>query len=144
MVQDLGGPALEGVAEGADLGHIVALASDDGLAQQGAGFADALGQVDVTDRLLGQPSPEQLVFGIAAAKPQEHALVAAFVEAFGAREQELSDPIERVALAPAVPERLVLDPPAHLVDAPGWRRARHGTDRPRARCGQGGRPCARR
>jgi hypothetical protein len=30
-IQDLGGPALERVAEGADLGHLVALAADEAL-----------------------------------------------------------------------------------------------------------------
>ena len=40
----------------------------------------------------------------------------ALVEALGAGQEELSDPIERVGLAPPVPEGLVLDPAAHLVD----------------------------
>jgi hypothetical protein len=33
VVEDLVGPALEGVAEGSDLGDLVAFAPDDGLAQ---------------------------------------------------------------------------------------------------------------
>ena len=43
--------------------------------------------------------------------------MAALVEAFVAGEQELANPIERVSFAAAMSERLVLDPPAHLVDA---------------------------
>ena len=76
-----------------------------------------LGQVDVAHRLLGQPRSEKLVVRIAVAQPQQDAFMAALVEAFVAGEQELADPIERIGLSTAMAERLVLDAPAHLVDA---------------------------
>ena len=41
----------------------------------------------------------------------------AFVETLVAGQEELADPIERIDLAAAMAERLVLDAPAHLVDA---------------------------
>src|SRR5947209_10789549 len=44
--------------------------------------------------------------------------MASFVEPFDAGQQQLADPIERVAFMAAVAERLVLHPPADLVDAP--------------------------
>ena len=55
--------------------------------------------------------------GIAVAQPEQHAVMTALVEAFVAGEQELSDPIERIGFATAMAQRLVLDAPAHLVDA---------------------------
>ena len=73
VVQDLGAPALERVAERADLIDLVALASDDGLVEEHSGNFRILGQVDVAHRLLGQPGPEQLVVGIAVAQPEQDA-----------------------------------------------------------------------
>jgi len=58
VVQDLGAPALERVAERADLIDLVALASDDGLVEEHSGNLRILGQVDVAHRLLGQPRSE--------------------------------------------------------------------------------------
>ncbi len=81
VVQDLALPALESVVEGADLLDLVALAADDRLAQERAGLAGPLGQVDVAHRLLGQPGPEELVVGVAPTQPEQHALVAPLVEA---------------------------------------------------------------
>ena len=81
VVQDLALPALKGVAQGADLLDLVALAPDDRLAQESAGLADTLGQVDIAHRLLGQPGAEELVVGITAAQPEQHALVTSLVEA---------------------------------------------------------------
>lgn len=40
------------------------------------------------------------------------------VNPFGAREQELADPIERIVFAVPVSEGFVLDSPAHRVQAP--------------------------
>ncbi len=117
VVQDLAAPALECLSERADLFDLVALAPDDGLVEEHAGNLGVLGQVDVAHRLLGQPGAEQLVVGIAVAQPEQHAVMTALVEALVAGEQELSDPIERVGFAASMAERLVLDAPAHLVDA---------------------------
>src|SRR5208283_1738260 len=71
----------------------------------------------VAHRLLGQPRTEELVVGITAAQPEQHAVMTPLVEAFVTGEQELADPIERVSFAAAMAQRLVLDAPAHLVDA---------------------------
>ena len=43
--------------------------------------------------------------------------MASLVETLVAGQEELADPIERIDLAATMAERLVLDPPAHLVDA---------------------------
>ena len=108
---------LERVAERTDLFDLVALAAGDGLVEKRARPRRPLGEVDVTHRLFGQPGPEQLVVGIAATQPEQHAIVAAFIEALGAGQQELADPVERIDFPAPVSERLVLDPSAHLVDA---------------------------
>jgi hypothetical protein len=42
----------------------------------------------------------------------------AFVEVLRPAQEELADPVERIALAPAVPEGLVLDSPTHRIDHP--------------------------
>ena len=55
--------------------------------------------------------------GVADAQPEQHPIRAAFVEPFGAGEQQLADPIQRVGLAATVAERLVLHPAADLIDA---------------------------
>jgi hypothetical protein len=56
--------------------------------------------------------------GVAEAQAQPHAFVPAVIEALGAGEHELADPIQRVALAAPVAQGLVLHPAAHLVEAP--------------------------
>jgi hypothetical protein len=45
-------------------------------------------------------------------------LLAALVEAFGAGEHDLANPVERVSLAAALTQGLVLDPAPHRVQAP--------------------------
>ena len=67
VVQDLGAPALETVAERADLRHLVAVPSDDGLVEEHSGNLWILGQVDVAHRPLGQPGTEEFVVGIGVA-----------------------------------------------------------------------------
>jgi hypothetical protein len=51
--------------------------------------------------------------GVAEAQPGQHLVPAPLVKALVSFEQQLADAKERVGFAPAVPERLVLDPPAH-------------------------------
>ncbi len=55
--------------------------------------------------------------GIADAKPEQHPLVAPFIEALGAGQQQLADPVQGVGLAAAVAEGLVLHPSAHGIQA---------------------------
>ena len=54
--------------------------------------------------------------GVSVAQPQQHTAMTLLIETFVTREQELADLIERVGLAAAMAERLVLDAPADLVD----------------------------
>ena len=70
VVQDLLAPALERVAKGADLIDRVGATSGDGLVEENGGVDDVVGEVDVTDGLLGQPRPEQLVVGVTDANDQ--------------------------------------------------------------------------
>ena len=62
-------------------------------------------------------------------RPEQHPLAASFVEAFVAGEQDLADPIQRVALAAAVAEGLVLHPAADRVQTPVGHPHRRETDR---------------
>src|SRR5271167_27565 len=118
VVQDLLPPPMQGVAEGADLLDVVGPATGDGLVEQHGGVFWIVGEIDVTDRLLGQPRTEQLVVGITQPQPEQQAVVSSLVEPFGPLQQELSDPVERIVLPAPVAEGLVLDPPSHPVDAP--------------------------
>jgi hypothetical protein len=93
---------LEGGAERTDLFDRVALAPDDGLVQEYTGNLRILGQVDVANRLLGQPGTEEFVVGVTVAQPQQHAVMTILIEAFVTREQELADLTERVGLAAAM------------------------------------------
>ncbi len=49
--------------------------------------------------------------------PKKHPLEAGALEALGAGEHELSDPVERIAPSPAVAEGLVLNATTDLVEA---------------------------
>ena len=51
------------------------------------------------------------------AQPEQHPSRALLVEAFGAGEQQLADPKQRIALAAPMAEGVLLDPAADLVDA---------------------------
>lgn len=117
MVQDLFSPSLQGVTEGADLIDVIGPTTGDGLLEQHGGFLRIIGEIDVTDRLFGQPGTEELVVRITDAQSEQQTVLSSLVEPFGPFEQELPDPIERVGLPAPVPQRLVLDPAAHLVDA---------------------------
>jgi hypothetical protein len=68
-------------------------------------------------RIVGQPGTEELVVGITDAQSEQHPIGTAFVEPFGASEEQLADPIQRVRLAAAMTEGLVLHPPPDLIDA---------------------------
>jgi len=56
--------------------------------------------------------------GITDAQAQQQPVAALVVEPFVAGEQQLADAIERVVLAASMAQRLVLHPPADLVQAP--------------------------
>ena len=88
------------------------------LSRSTAASAGIVGEVDVAHGFLGQPGAEHLVVGVTDAQAEQHPVSASVVEAFAAGEEQLADPIQRVVLAAAVAERLVLDAAADLVDAP--------------------------
>jgi hypothetical protein len=54
--------------------------------------------------------------GVPDAQAEQHTVVAAFIEAFGAGEQQLADPIQRIGFAATMPERLVLHSATNLVE----------------------------
>ena len=68
-----------------------------------------------TDSLASQA--QHVVVGVSGAQAQQHAVVAALVEALEAGQQQLADPVQRVGLAAPVTEGLVLGAAADLVDA---------------------------
>ena len=102
MVQDLLAPALQGVTEGDDLLDVVRSATDDGLVEEDGGLLRVVGEIDVTDRLLGQPGTEQLVVRVTEAQSEQQAVVSSLVEPFSPFEEQLADPIERVVLPAAM------------------------------------------
>src|SRR3712207_1681094 len=67
-----------------------------------------------TDSLASQ-APSTSSWGSPTRRPKSIALAAPVVEAFGAGEQHLADAIQRVGLAAAMAEGLVLHPSTHLV-----------------------------
>jgi hypothetical protein len=89
MVQDLPPPALQGVAEGDDLLDVVGPAADDGLVEKDGGLLRVVGEIDVTDRLLGQPGTEQLVVRVTEAQSEQQAVVSSLVEPFSPFEDSL-------------------------------------------------------
>ena len=93
-------------------GDLVGGAADDGLVEQRRRVGGCVGEVHVADGFLGQPGAEQFVVGVADTQAEQHPVRAAFVEAFGAGEQQLADPIQRIGLAATVAQRLVLHPAA--------------------------------
>jgi len=76
-----------------------------------------VGEVHLAYGLLGQPRAEDLGVRIAESQAQQHPVPvpAPVVEALGAGQEQLADAIERIGLAAAVAQGLVLHPPAHLV-----------------------------
>ncbi len=59
------------------------------LIEEHSGFLGALGQLDVTHGLLGQPGAQKLVTRIAASQPEKEGVVLSFVELFVACEEDL-------------------------------------------------------
>jgi hypothetical protein len=114
--EDLGAPRLQGATERADLLDVVVSAALDRLVDEGGGLVPLVGEIDVPNRFLGQPCAQHLVSGVANAKAQQHPPTPSVVEAFGAGEQQLADPIQRVALAPPVLQGLLLDSTSDLVE----------------------------
>ena len=98
-------------------GHVVGGAADDGLVEQCSGVGRCVDEIDVAHRFLGQPGTEQFVVSVADAQPEQHPVRATVVEAFVAGEEQLADQVERIMLAAAVTQRLVLDSAADLIDA---------------------------
>jgi hypothetical protein len=116
--EDLGLPPLDCSAEGDDLGNVIGEASSDRLGEQGACFAPVRCQVDVANRLFREPRAEDFVGWVAETEAQQEALVSSLVEAFGAGQHELADPVQRVVFAAPVPKGVVLDSAAYLVQTP--------------------------
>jgi hypothetical protein len=79
--EDLGAPALQGVAERDDLVDLVSEATCDHSVQQHCGLVRIIGEIDVAQVLLGEPRSEDLVVGIAETKPKGHAVDASLVQA---------------------------------------------------------------
>src|SRR5688572_24134457 len=77
---DLAPPRRQGLSQRVDLLDVVSRAAGDGLVDKHSGLAGIIGQIQVSNRLLGQPGTEYLVVGIADAKPEQHPVVAPLVE----------------------------------------------------------------
>jgi len=114
--EDLGAPSLQGVAERDDLVDLICETAYDHPVQQHCGLAWIIGEIDVAQVLLGEPSSEHLVVGIAETKPKGHAVDASLVQSLRAGEQHAADLVERVILSTAVAQELVLHPAAHMVE----------------------------
>jgi hypothetical protein len=115
--EDLGAPAGERAPERADLRNLVGPTALDGLVEQERGVDRLLGEVDIAHRLLGDPGAEHLLVGVAHLEAEQHPLEAGALQALGAGQHQLSDPVEGIAPASPMAEGLVLDPAAHLIEA---------------------------
>ena len=107
VVQDLRPPTVERPTQRSDLGYRIFAAAGDRLVEKRRRVLHVIGQVEVSNRLLGQPGTNHLVIGIAETQAQQQALMASLAEAFGTHREQLADAIERVVLAASVAEGLV-------------------------------------
>ncbi len=114
--EDLGAPRPQCLAQRLDLLDRVGRTARDHLVQQQRGVVAIVGEVDVTDGFFGEPRAEHFVVGVTDPQSKQEPVRAAFVEAFRTGEQQLADPIQRIGLATAVAERLVLDAASDLVE----------------------------
>ncbi len=84
-------------------------------------FDEGDGQVGIvvvvygTDYFLGVPGGADLAVGVAGVEQTQQLGAALVVEAFVGLGQQSAGPVERIALAAPVAERVVLDPPAALI-----------------------------
>ena len=72
--------------------------------------------VDGTDDFFGVPRRPDLPAGITGLEQPVQSLVASVVEAFVCLGQQAAGPIQRVVLAAPMPQGLVLDPTAALIE----------------------------
>jgi hypothetical protein len=86
-----------------DLGKVVCRAGEDRLVDQGCCVAGGVDQVDIADGFLGQPGGGYFVVWVADPQSQQHPVLAFVVEAFGAGQQQLADPIQRIVLSAPMP-----------------------------------------
>lgn len=77
-----------------------------------------MGGVDVSEQLFGDPSRSYLTVRVASVEHGLHPFEPVLGEFLVAGEQDAADPLQRVALAPSMPERVVLDSAADVIDLP--------------------------
>ena len=96
------------------VGHVGDQLVDELTGEQGVGDL-----IELADGLLGPPGGLNITSGISGAQDPEHLVPTLCVESLSRHRQPASDPEQRVVLPAPVPERLVLDPPAALVELGG-------------------------
>ena len=117
-VHDRGVPAGQGAAQTAQLGRAVGVAEVVGeFAEVGAGELRAVDVIEAAEYFFGVPRQADVAAGIAGGEQTAELGVAGFAEALVGRNQQPARPPQRVILAVAVTERVVLGAAADLVDA---------------------------
>ena len=109
--------------------------------QATASVPDVAGGVDLGEEFTGEPHGSDLAVRIAGGEPGAEPFPASLVEVAPGAQQQPSDPIQRIMLAAAVTELVLLDAAADVVDGFGGeadgvevidhqsRRGKHVTDR---------------
>ncbi len=113
--KDLVAPTPQGLREGAQLGPGGRVAAPgDRPIERSLGLGGVVGDVDVAHVLLGNPGVLQLPVEVAVTQRLMESFPALFVEVLGAHQQQLADPVERVAFPAAMLQRCLLNALAAL------------------------------
>ncbi len=114
--QHLCAPAVEGGGQAGDLGNVDLGGPLEEHLEPGAGVEDVGGVVDVANQLLRGVGAGDLLVGVAGGQTGRELGRTRLVEVLACGQQQLADAVEGVVLAAAVAQRLVLHPPANVVD----------------------------
>ncbi len=117
-VDDLVMPTSQGAAQPGQLRWAVSVGEVVGeFTQIDVGELWAVDVIETAQGFFGVPRQTNLAAGIACSEQTAEFGVGTFAEPFMSRNEQPPHPIERVLFAAAMPQGVVLDPAAHLVDA---------------------------
>ena len=75
-----------------------------------------MGGVDLGEQFAGEPHGGDFAVGVAGGEPGAEAFPASLVQVGPGAQQQPADPVERIVLAAAMTECVLLHPTAHVVD----------------------------
>ena len=114
--EDLGLPGAHGAGQAGQLKELHTVAPAVEALQRGPGGGQVSGGVDRTQQFLALPGGRHLAETVTGSESRAQPCLAAASELLGGRQQQLADPVQRIALATPMPEGGLLGPPADLVD----------------------------